>query len=187
MSPTLPVVESSLEVDQHGGIDFVHDRDLSSSPEIDLSPPHFDDMDEDVATPSTPAGYSTQTLHTTRSHMSASPPLEKDEREFTQTADGLQKRKLTERPLFGYVAEQAHADDSQRDEIGFDDKQHLLLSPGGSYSLMTSPAIRATFNPPNAKKDTESDNWAKLGNLLEWDHEPENIELDELECLLEAC
>ncbi|GJC81275.1 mucin [Colletotrichum tofieldiae] len=114
--------------------------------------------------PSTPVGSLPNILRYSRSHRSASPPLEKDEREFTQTADVLQKRKLArELSSSGNAEQSTNAYESARDD-----------------------AIKATV-PSSARKESEGDSWFKLGNLLEWDHSPENIELDELDCLLDSC
>ncbi|KAH0538873.1 hypothetical protein GP486_008751, partial [Trichoglossum hirsutum] len=79
---------------------------MSPSPEIDLSPPEFDDDDY----PPTPAGSFSgrsslardgsmvdpvATVH--HHNRAASPPLEGDEREFTQTATSMhQKRSMSQ-------------------------------------------------------------------------------------------
>ena len=76
----------------------------SPSPEIDLSAPDFDG-EEDVGSPITPGGSfsarkgsilcdaSASTVNIAHNRRAASPPLERDEREFEQTASSLQKRK----------------------------------------------------------------------------------------------
>ncbi|KAI9815290.1 MAG: hypothetical protein M1827_002770 [Pycnora praestabilis] len=78
---------------------------LSPSPEIDLSSPELDD--EDI--PPTPAGsfsgrsslardgtHPPSTTHMAQNHRAASPPLEGDEKEFTQTASSMQKRSVSQ-------------------------------------------------------------------------------------------
>ncbi|WYZ35629.1 hypothetical protein EsH8_X_000276 [Colletotrichum jinshuiense] len=157
-------------------------RELSPSPEVDLSNSEFDDADDDFAMPTTPVGSLPNSLRYARSQRSASPPLEKDEREFTQTADGLQKRKLArELSSVGTGEHSANAYESTRDDAMF-----AVNSGPGTIHFITSPAIKATM-PSSIKKETDGDSWLKLGNLLEWDHSPENIELDELDCLLDSC
>ena len=76
----------------------------SPSPEIDLSAPDLD-VEEDVGSPITPGGSfsahkgsmlrdaSASTVNIAHNRRAASPPLERDEREFEQTASSLQKRK----------------------------------------------------------------------------------------------
>lgn len=175
---------SSLDEDNE---DRIARRELSPSPEVDLSPPHFDDVDDDIVMPTTPVGSLPTTIHGPQGQRNTSPPLEKDEKEFTQTADGLQKRKLTGEILAaGNNSEQAHTDDHTRDDI-FDDRQIGIVGTTASFSFMTSPAVRACFPPSSAKKDPEDNNWLKLGKFFEWDHSPEDIELDELDFLLDAC
>ncbi|KAL0934208.1 mucin [Colletotrichum truncatum] len=164
-------------------------RELSLSPEVDLSSPEFDDADDDFAMPTTPVGSLPNTLRHDRSHRSASPPLEKDEREFTQTADVLQKRKLARD--FPLVVAGEHCAvsgyDQARDDAIFDEKQNITVNGGPApMHFITSPAVKASL-PSSTKRDADGDSWLKLGTLLEWDHSPENIELDELDCLLDSC
>jgi hypothetical protein len=184
---------------------------LSPSPEIDLSSPEFDDMDDDIAMPTTPIGSLSMRLPqlhvaaTTRHHhhphhqRGASPPLEKDEKEFTQTADGLQKRKLsgdllsasstsTAAGAGAEPTEQQRAElyDVAREDSLFGDASRGLTVGVPSVPttmFVTSPAIRPSF-ALNLKKEGEAESWSKLDNMLEWDRSPENIELDELDGLL---
>ncbi|KAI9670817.1 MAG: hypothetical protein M1829_004706 [Trizodia sp. TS-e1964] len=81
---------------------------LSPSPEIDLSPPDLEDVN---GVPSVPGGGSfggpgvllhdnsnnLSSVNIAHNHRAASPPLEGDEREFTQTASNMQKRGLGQR------------------------------------------------------------------------------------------
>ncbi|CRK37825.1 hypothetical protein BN1723_015252 [Verticillium longisporum] len=166
-----------------GDDDDAHRRELSPSPEVDLSP-DFDDMVDDMNVPVTPIGSFSKTFRMPRSIRSASPPLEKDEREFTQTADGLHKRKLSGESLPG-CGEHVQADDLARDDL-FGDRSYIAAGSTVSMNFIASPAFRATCPPSSTRKDTE-DNWLKFGKSLEWDHKPEDIELDELDCLLDAC
>lgn len=185
--------------------DLERRRELSPSPEVDLSSPEFDDMDDDIAMPTTPIGslsirgfgmppghFSHGVGLPGRNHRAASPPLEKDEKEFTQTADGLQKRKLSGDLLSGNANATASMDVDYcaKDDSGlFGEKIAMPVStPGMSMShinFITSPAIRpSTMSLNFGKRDTEAESWLKLENMLEWDRSPENIELDELDGLL---
>ncbi|KAF4780894.1 mucin [Colletotrichum scovillei] len=186
ISPSLSSIASGSE----DGDDIdLRRRDLSPSPEVDLSSPEFDDGDDDFAMPTTPVGSLPSSFRYSRSQRSASPPLEKDEREFTQTADGLQKRKLArELSLSGNGEQSTNAYEPARDDGMFDERTGVAVNSGlaNMHQFMTSPAFKATV-PASARKESDGDSWFKLGGLLEWDHSPESIELDELDCLLDSC
>jgi hypothetical protein len=179
-------------------------RELSPSPEVDLSSPEFDDIDDDVAMPTTPIGslslrgFGVPLGHFShgagipgRSNRATSPPLEKDEKEFTQTADGLQKRNLSGDLLSGDSnnTTSMDVDYCAKDDSGlFGEKIALTATPGlnaGHFSFVTSPAMRpSTMSLNLGKRDHDLDSWTKLETMLEWDRSPENIELEELDGLL---
>jgi hypothetical protein len=190
-------------------------RELSPSPEVDLSSPEFDDVDDDAAMPATPIGSFTMrggynyftngpgakaANGSARHHhnRATSPPLEKDEKEFTQTADGLQKRKLRGELLSSSTAEQTisqpEPDFGNRDDsslFGGDKTPYMsaanlnIPNTAAKESFgLTSPAIRPSVLPIGfSRKDTDVDAWAKL-HVLDWNRSPETIELEELEFLL---
>jgi len=199
------IISPSLSSATSGSEDADPDRrrELSPSPEVDLSSPEFDDMDDDIAMPTTPIGslslrgFGMSPGHVSygagmpgRNHRGASPPLEKDEKEFTQTADGLQKRKLSGDLLSGGGNTLANMDVDYcaKDDSGLFGEKMLTATPGmtmGNISFVTSPAIRpSTLSINFGKRETEADSWLKLDNMLEWDRSPENIELEELDGLL---
>ncbi|KAK8034655.1 hypothetical protein PG993_009650 [Apiospora rasikravindrae] len=166
-------------------------RELSLSPEIDLSSPEFDDMEDDMPMPGTPMGsVSMSQRHRPMTSMSRNskidePPLEKDEKEFTETADGLQKRKLSGGFLSSGPAESLRLDDGmQHEQLFGGETKGLSLAPSllPHMAFMTSPAMRPSFVVP-PKKD-EAENWHKLDAMLDWDRSPETVELDELDGLL---
>lgn len=167
-------------------------RELSPSPEVDLSSPEFDDMDDDMPMPATPVGsFSGRQIPTlalpVQTQRGASPPLEKDEKEFTQTADGLQKRKLSGGLLpvkSELVVQSTELDEHAKDDSLFGEpKTSTATSQPPPMAFMASPAMRPAFSI-TTKKEGDMDGWAKLDSLLEWDRSPETIELDELDCLL---
>ncbi|KAI7784459.1 mucin [Diaporthe eres] len=167
-------------------------RELSPSPEVDLSSPEFDDVDDDMPMPATPVGsFSGRQIPTlalpVQTQRGASPPLEKDEKEFTQTADGLQKRKLSGELLpvkSELVVQSTELDEHAKDDSLFGEpKAGAAASHPPPMAFMASPAMRPAFSI-STKKEGEMDGWAKLDSLLEWDRSPETIELDELDCLL---
>lgn len=190
-------------------------RELSPSPEVDLSAPEFDDMDDDdVPMPGTPIGslpgrHNSVLIMAAQAHRGNSPPLEKDEKEFTQTADGLQKRKLSggllgmrmELSTEPQSTETAVDEHNSKEETLFDGlkapapasaKEETLLdglrAPASgqtpAMALFASPAIRP-FGL-DLKKDKDADNliWAQLDGQLDWDRSPETVELDELDRML---
>lgn len=86
---------------------------LSPSPEVDLSSPDFDEdapgAEDDFNAPPTPAGSSfsgrssltrdgmsgADAVNLVHNHRAASPPLEGDEKEFTQTASSMRMRGMS--------------------------------------------------------------------------------------------
>lgn len=111
-----------------------------------------------------------------------SPPLEKDEREFTQTADVLQKRKLSdELHVPDPMDRTLTADDGFRDDIWFGEPR---LAPSASF--LTSPPMKPSVVPALRKED-DADAWFKINKMFEWDQSAESIEIDELDCLLDEC
>lgn len=193
-------------------------RELSPSPEVDLSSPEFDDLDDDIPMPGTPIShFSTRynrysrfsryqghghghhrsnSSYSSRNHRGASPPLEKDEKEFTQTAEGLQKQKhagsrflLSPAAIAAQAAPPSHinsmsVDDASRDETLMFGSE-TAAARHVDFALMTSPAMRPMFSL-GPKRDHEAENWAKLDSMVnDWDRCPENIELDELDGLLD--
>ncbi|KAK9770912.1 hypothetical protein SCAR479_12371 [Seiridium cardinale] len=164
-------------------------RELSLSPEVDLSSPEFDDMEEDVPMPGTPMGSVSLSRHRTATSISKQkdePPLEKDEREFTQTADGLQKRKLSGSLLSVNPVEHIDMYDGVQNDLLFGEPKGLSLAPSllPHMVYITSPAMRPSLAVPT-KKEGEAEGWSKLDAMLDWDRSPETVELEELDCLLD--
>jgi hypothetical protein len=99
ISPSLTSAENEEE-DEH----ISRSRsEMSPSPEIDLSSPELEDGNSHMSTSAAFSG--SHILSHTASHESSrgsmahgrtSPPLERDEREFTQTASSLQQRRKSE-------------------------------------------------------------------------------------------
>ncbi|KAH8729407.1 hypothetical protein BGZ61DRAFT_345692 [Ilyonectria robusta] len=189
------VVTPSVSLTDDSGSDDAdaRRRELSPSPEVDLSPHQFEDVDDDFSMPATPIG----SFHSHQRHMPPrrvsrhnSPPLEKDEREFTQTADVLQKRKLNEEaPISESIERGSSFEYGHRDDIWFGD--HRMFGP---TAFITSPSIKPSgFSTgissvmSSARKEDEAESWLKLSKLLEWDKGAESIEIDELDGLLDAC
>jgi hypothetical protein len=191
VTPSLSSSSSTSEEDAESA-DADRRRELSLSPEVDLSSPEFDEMDEDVPMPGTPMRSSTGSLKRKptealpRGPRANEPPLEKDEKEFTQTADGLQRRKLTGDLLSAAPIDSMHLDYGiQNEQLFGAETRSYNLAPGflSHLAFMTSPAMRPSLATP-AKPTAEADSWAKLDAMLDWDKSPETVELDELDGLL---
>ncbi|KAG5997756.1 hypothetical protein E4U52_002990 [Claviceps spartinae] len=181
-----PIVTPSVSLTDDSGSDDVdaRRRDLSPSPEVDLSSPDFDDMEDDVGMPITPMGSfgSHYGMSYARDLRRNSPPLETDEKEFTQTADVLQKRKLRhdETSVAPEIVERnPFLEYGHRDDIWFGDR----CIP--STTLLASPAMRPS-TMAGLRKEDEADSWLKLNKLFEWDKTAESIEIDELDYLLDT-
>ncbi|KAI1827362.1 hypothetical protein F4861DRAFT_529373 [Xylaria intraflava] len=166
-------------------------RELSLSPEVDLSSPEFEDMDDDYPMPGTSLGSASgrrRPVHVlSRIHKAEEPPLEKDEKEFTQTADGLQKLRARGQLLSATPVDQLGIDDGMQNEQLFGEPHRTFIPTFLPHmAFMTSPAMRPTLAiPAPMKRDGEAEGWSKLDALLDWDKSPETIELDELDCLLD--
>lgn len=161
-------------------------RELSPSPEVDLSSPEFDD--EDMVTPPTPTGSFSGRLESVRNTRASSPPLEKDEKEFTQTARGMQKRKLS-------------GDDTEMSGVPSDMEDHptknldadVLFGEGRNLGVtekmvfVSSPAMKPSLALNTLKRGfEENDLWARVEGAMEWDlRSPENVELEELDGMLD--
>jgi hypothetical protein len=98
ISPSLTSAENEEEDEQ-----ILRSRsELSPSPEIDLSSPELEDGNSHMSASTFSGSHilsHTTSHHTPRGSMAhgrTSPPLERDEREFTQTASSLQQRRKSE-------------------------------------------------------------------------------------------
>ncbi|KAJ4139998.1 hypothetical protein NW768_001350 [Fusarium equiseti] len=191
--PSLSALDTpSVSLTDDSGSDDVEARrrELSPSPEVDLSDHGFEEGDDEVMMPATPIG-SLPSHHrfvpNRRNSRHNSPPLEKDEREFTQTADFLQKRKFAEDTPAAETADRTtHTSEyGYRDDFWFGD--HRIFT---SSALLTSPAAKPSSMSnmtSGPRKEDDGENWLKFSKLMEWDQGAESIEIDELDCLLDTC
>ncbi|OAA42390.1 mucin [Beauveria brongniartii RCEF 3172] len=183
VQPILPaaIVTPSVSLTDDSGSDVEgRRRELSPSPEVDLSPHEVEDGFDDMFLPITPAGsFSSRRVRVARDFRHDSPPLEKDEREFTQTADVVLKRKLSEAtPVVVDPAERAIlAEYGFRDDMWFSDTR-----TASSTAFLASPAMKPSVGPI-IRKDDDADNWLRLFGDGQG---AESIEIDELDGLLDA-
>lgn len=159
-------------------------RELSPSPEVDLSSPEFDDEDEDMV-PSVPTGsFSGRVRPVHRNTRASSPPLEKDEKEFTQTARGMQKRKLSsDTQMSGVPSEMAdHPTKPAESETLFGEGRHSNIA--NTTMFVSSPAMKPSLSINVLKRPFEesTDLWKSVESTMDWDmRSPEHVELDELD------
>lgn len=175
VTPSVSLTDDSVSDDVEG-----HRRQLSPSPEVDLSSNEFDEdgSEDDMMVPGSP--IRDQRRQMPRDMRRNSPPLEKDEKEFTQTADGLLKRKLSqELPAPELLERPAVSEYGFRDEAWFGDSRKE-----SSALVFASPAIKPLSGA--SRRDEDEETWFKFSKVIEWDRTAENIEIDELEYLLDA-
>jgi hypothetical protein len=155
---------------------------LSPSPEVDLSSPEFDD--EEMA-PSAPTGsFAGRVRQVHRNTRASSPPLEKDEKEFTQTARGMQKRKLSSDTQMGGIPSEMgdHPTKPLEPETLFGEGRHLTVASNAMF--VSSPAMKPFLSLSTLKRpfDESTELWGRVENTMEWDmRSPENVELEELD------
>ncbi|TVY25027.1 hypothetical protein LHYA1_G006446 [Lachnellula hyalina] len=162
-------------------------RELSPSPEVDLSSPEFDG--DDMMAPPTPTGsFHGRVEPPARNNRASSPPLEKDEKEFTQTARGMQKRQMSgDIQMSGVPSDmEGHPVKTLDADTLFGDGKHLNVS--GTTTFLSSPAMKPSLSLSTLKKGIEDSNdmWARVEDTMEWDmRSPECVELEELDGLLD--
>lgn len=111
---------------------------MSPSPELDLS-----DYDSNASDPFSNQSHPPTTANIANNRRAQSPPLEKDEREFTQTASFLQQRRKSQE------AERVHSttvlvEHVQKDVI-MDEVSHSIEETEESAARMNSEAAAALF------------------------------------------
>lgn len=178
---SLPTPSASSESDVD---DDDRRRVMSPSPELELEPyqPHGDYNDEAEPVPATPLGsFPNRHSIASQSSMNAEPSLEKDEKEFTQTASGLRK-------LSGDFLSQSS--DKPKDPVA--PTAGVVVDELKDVILLSSPNIRPASRPPvpgfsldmgKVKADPEPF-FGYLDTQLGWDRSPEQVDLDELDSLL---
>lgn len=225
---------SNASIDEDGESADDRKRDaLSPSPEVDLSSPEFDEdapgAEDDFNAPPTPAGSSfsgrssltrdgtngcsSEGINLVHNHRAASPPLEGDEKEFTQTASSMRMRGLSleelnirqstevERPATddpsGLQVEETEEEKATRNReaaatlFGGHDQSSSELG----LVMMSSPLVDPMQSQPlernSRREDTVDVEMKEPISILgdggfgeRWDvREPESIELEELDDL----
>jgi hypothetical protein len=189
----------------------------SLSPEVDLSSPELDEPPHgDIGSTFHPRhslsrDHPPTTSNLAHNRRADSPPLEREERDFKQTANALQELRRASQEVIPksikVEASETIAMSVESDEIDvqatddlFDGQDHLsssvstlydlsspLLRPQGFYDLKTQQAQawnaekKVSFDAMSL--DDQDDDAMDMWNDF---RSPENIDLDELECLLDA-
>ncbi|KAL8817292.1 MAG: hypothetical protein Q9223_003847 [Gallowayella weberi] len=227
ISPSLS--NASVDEDDSEAVELRKREAFSPSPEVDLSAPYLastTQMGDDFHNPPTPAGSTlsgrsslardgssgsaSEDLSLAHHHRAQSPPLEGDEKEFTQTASNMRIREMsfddhgvrqsseTDNRLSTSVGDML-IDEAQRDLVHDQDDgatlfgRHPQVQEMGA-GMMSSPFIRPATTRISMErflKDGGSDLEMKepmsiLGyEGLDWElKEPESVELEDLDELL---
>ncbi|KAL8733263.1 MAG: hypothetical protein Q9181_003658 [Wetmoreana brouardii] len=228
ISPSLS--NASIDDDDAEAAELRKREAFSPSPEIDLSVPELDAMtqtEDDFHHPATPAGStassrsslardgssgsSSEGRSLSHNHRAQSPPLDGDEKEFTQTASNMRMRGMSfddqsvrqsteaesklsatvgEMHLDGSEEEGAHRDQEDGAALFGGEPQAHEIGPG----MMSSPYVKAVQTRVSMEgmvKDERSEVEMKeaisiLGDQgYDWEmREPESIQLEELDELL---
>lgn len=124
-----------------------------------------------------------------RHNRASSPPLEKDEKEFTQTARGMQKRQMSADVTMLCVPselEEHSARVLETDASLFCEPRGLTVT--NSSVFVTSPAMKPILQLSTLKRGLEETGelWSRIDGAMDWDmRSPEHIELDELDDMLD--
>ncbi|KAF4550900.1 Hypothetical protein D9617_15g042530 [Elsinoe fawcettii] len=221
-----PALSSSADEDAEDKYNRQRSQ-LSPSPEVDLSTPELDDDDiehESMYSSHSSLPRSLSSSDLIHNRRAASPPLEREERDFKQTANELQRQRRDSQQRSRQASEAAVKVEVQDTEMNVDPveeteeniarrnqeaaaalfggHEHLTVQSSG-YDL-SSPVLRpvvpvasmdanvlsekAMIGKPAISTTTimsiendDMDMWS------DWESKsPENIELDELECLFDA-
>lgn len=87
-----PSLSSADNEESHGDLDLRDRARMSPSPEIDLSSPEFEDVGTPFSDHLSLGSHPTSASNMAHNRRAQSPPLEKEEREFTQIHSALQQR-----------------------------------------------------------------------------------------------
>ncbi|KAI8937042.1 hypothetical protein NX059_012557 [Plenodomus lindquistii] len=176
---------------------------MSPSPELDLS-----DYDSNASDPFSSHSHPPTTANIANNRRAQSPPLEKDEREFTQTASFLQQRRRSQEAersasasveppvkkdvVMDEVAqsieeteESAARKNSEAAAVLFGHLDHLssFHAALATSSPVVKPTLHIEMPPPSLKRKQprfdDDDDWAMIS--------PESIDVDELDDLFDDC
>lgn len=227
ISPSLS--NASVDDDDSEAAESRKREAFSPSPEIDLSVPELDvvtQTEDDFHTPRTPVGSTlsgrsslardgssgsgSENMNLEHNHRAQSPPLEGDEKDFTQTASNMRMRGMSfddqsvrpsteaENDLPVTVGEM-HLDETEEAVAHRDQEDGVALFGGHPQAqvvglgLMSSPFVKPVLTRiamESAIKESQADVEMKEAISIMGDHgydwamrEPESIQLEELDDL----
>lgn len=234
ISPSL----SSAADEEDNGAKYNRSRDhMSPSPEVDLSSPELDDDDSADSVMSSsftgrgsiPREHPPTSSNLAHNRRADSPPLEREERDFKQTANQLQELRRTSQDnavettsiksedTDSVVISIEDDSDDTEESLALRNSEAVATLFGGHDSLSASVSTIYGFSSPMLKPenlpiiDAKTSQGMMLASALHgakrdldamsldhdkdddamdtwvWaDADPENIELDELECMFDA-
>ncbi|KAL8899882.1 MAG: hypothetical protein Q9207_005969 [Kuettlingeria erythrocarpa] len=229
ISPSLS--NASVDDDDSDAAELRKREAFSPSPEVDLSVPELDPVTQakdDFYSPPTPAGSTpsgrsslardgssgsgSEDMSLTHNHRAQSPPLEGDEKEFTQTASNMRMRGMSFdeqniRPSTEAVNDlpatvgEMHLDETEEEVAHRDQEDGVALFGGQQHAqamgavTMSSPFVKpAQSRVPVAmvtKRSTTEVEVEEANTIMghqsyDWTmREPESVQLDELDDLFE--
>ncbi|KAL5117539.1 hypothetical protein ACEQ8H_004569 [Pleosporales sp. CAS-2024a] len=174
---------------------------MSPSPELDLS-----DYDENSVHVFTSQSHPPTTANIANNRRAQSPPLEKDEREFTQTASFLQQRRRSQElererwarasasvppaPTSHVPMDDVHMSIEETEESAAQKNSEIAVAlfgqmdPATAFAPTSSPALKPVLHmdmpPPSLKRPALELDLEDLDWAMK---SPETIELDELDVL----
>jgi hypothetical protein len=135
ISPSLSSATSCSEGDSERSRDA-----RSPSPELDLSSPEYDDGTDQFTSQTHPP----TSANIENNRRAQSPPLEKDEKEFTQTANFLHQRRQSQEAELKREAS-LPTEDSNSSDVAMDDVPELIEETEESAAQKNSEAAAALF------------------------------------------
>jgi hypothetical protein len=212
ISPTVADVKrltpsvSDPSVDQDDiDVDMVERARMSPSPEIDLTSPHLEELHLPTGPPTPGESFNGRSSlardgtmdHRMSSNRAPSPPLEADEKGFTETATAVRERGMSLHESTVHESVEARADEVDID-AGVEDTPEMMHrkdqelgyelfghAHSGQIGLTSSPMVQPRNGPAPAA--TRKSNLAVQQEDVEmeetsWDLDsPENVALDELD------
>lgn len=113
---------------------------LSPSPELDLS-----DYDDNVSDPFSSQAHPPTTTNIAHNRRAQSPPLEKDEREFTQTASSLQQRRRSQEAEQRQRSSSASTESTRASDVVMDEVAQSIEETEESAALKNSETAAMLF------------------------------------------
>jgi len=192
--------------------------EMSPSPEVDLSSHELDDGDSTdtgsfVSTSASMISGQRTQASSSLSHKNrlASPPLEGDEREFSQSAIFIERRSASRETDSSKqdakrTREEFESEGVSQDERTFEEAAATLLGyPTVNNGAFNSPILTSTSEDSNKREDVEKtpskiphhphhmmSSFSEKADLYSWSGElerhlgsPESVELDELDDMLD--